>query len=278
MTRLYKCIFQNLVEFFISWRMFSGLLLLIGGMDVFLREIRNACIRDEMKLTPWGLPLLFNSSYFMLVFISIFLFLISIYPLDRKRNCYVIARIGTRKWIRLQGVCLIVISIMYILTLYVIEVLLLFPVLQFNMKWSDGWIKLSEESYCKSVGSSLTIPASIVQNESVFLSNLKFILFFFGILIFTSFVVLYFSQIRNFLGILIASAGMLIGLSQKVSGTLLFFSPYCWFRDIKRYSIRYPGNPGEKYIALFLTLACILFYLSAEQRCRTIQENNRRRR
>ncbi len=261
----------------VSWKMLAIVVVSALSMDSFLAELRRYCLQEGERLSPWGMPLIWDKQYVSVIFLLIFLFAIADFPLDRSKEKYVISRIGTTPWIWIQQIYLIVFSFLYVMMLLVLQFILLLSVTTWTMEWGRGWERLTNEQMRMKYTMILTVPKERIYNQDIIKTNVCYLLLLFLILVFMAELVLWLNMYHKLVSALLAAMLAIIPLSGKLSGRIFFFIPTTWMQQKVQYSVYQTNQPTLEYMYLCLGLAIVLLILFGMERCSRTQENNRRR-
>lgn len=230
-----------------------------------------------IKLSQWGFPLIWNSKYVVLCFLLIFVFVISSFPEERMKQCYIIARIGISNWVTGQFLYILTFAWLWTGFLFITEKFLLLKVTTQEQSWGSAWTLLSGQEIRNMYGIIPDIPYLVISNhypeEATFLVViiLGLLLGMLGTMIFC---LNFYSRIAGPL-----AASILIFLNVTVSRrtVLARMSPASWIQMQYHYRITNTKLPTVDYIIEMLFLLTALFYIIAKIRANMTQENNRRK-
>ena len=245
-------------------------------MDIYARPIRKLCEVYDLTLSLWGMPIFWNRRHVPVLFLLIFLFAIAHFPLNRRVHQYFVSRLGVRIWILFQSIYLLIYSGLYIIWCYALFVITLCPRGSFSPDYYQGWWKLSKLAEQDETGVLIRIPQEYLLSHGSRQANLEFMLCLWLVLFFICMIVLLFNQIRSYLGDIIACFVILSGLSNKITGGRMWFSPMHFLSLSNRYSALHPENPQYLYMILILVVLSAILYILAESWICSTQENNRR--
>ena len=277
MNKVGKFYFYLLKQNLFSWRVLAAVIVTILTMDTFLAPIRAFSHDSGIKLSQWGFPLIWNSKYVVQCFLLIFVFVISSFPEERMKQCYIIARIGISNWVTGQFLYILTFAWLWTGFLFITEKFLLLKVTTQEQSWGSAWTLLSGQEIRNMYGIIPDIPYLVISNhypeEATFLVViiLGLLLGMLGTMIFC---LNFYSRIAGPL-----AASILIFLNVTVSRrtVLARMSPASWIQMQYHYRITNTKLPTVDYIIEMLFLLTALFYIIAKIRANTTQEDNRRK-
>ncbi len=276
MDKWKQCMKIFFVQHICSYRMLSVAVVSLICMDIYARPIRRLCSLHNVKVSLLGMPIFWNRHHVAVLFILIFLFAITEFPLDRRTHQYMIARLGVRLWLLFQATYLMVFCGIYALWCYAIFVITLCPYGSYQLGYYQGWWRLSELQVKDEMNTGIQVSQEYLLSHGTLQANAEFILCLWLVLLFIGMALLLFNQLRPYLGDVLACFIILSGISNKVTGMRTWFSPMHFLSMSNRYSVVHPQNPRLLYMILVLaTLNMLLYYLADGWICST-QENNRR--
>lgn len=91
MDKWKQCMKIFFVQHICSYRMLSVAVVSLICMDIYARPIRRLCSLHNVKVSLLGMPIFWNRHHVAVLFILIFLFAITEFPLDRRTHQYMIA-------------------------------------------------------------------------------------------------------------------------------------------------------------------------------------------
>ena len=277
MNKVGKFYFYLLRQNLFSWKVLAAVIVTVLTMDTFLAPIRAFSHDSGIKLSQWGFPLIWNSKYVVLCFLLIFDFVISSFPEERMKQCYIIARIGISNWVTGQFLYILTFAWLWTGFLFITEKFLLLKVTTQEQSWGSAWTLLSGQEIRNMYGIIPDIPYLVISNhypeEATFLVViiLGLLLGMLGTMIFC---LNFYSRIAGPL-----AASILIFLNVTVSRrtVLARMSPASWIQMQYHYRITNTKLPTVDYIIEMLFLLTALFYIIAKIRANMTQENNRRK-
>lgn len=261
----------------LSWRMLSVVVVTILILDSFFSTVRSFCADAEMKVSQWGFAIMWNNKYIVLCFFLIFIYAIANLPQDRRKERYMIARMGVSKWMYGQVLYIITFGWLYTFFIVIMQNLLLCPVLEWNEKWGGGWAALTDSNIILDSNVLVTVSKTILSNYSPMQATILVILIMgmlFGML---GTLMLCLNSYSKVLGPLVTSAIVFLSLAAKKDDTLYRYSPVSWIQIDCHYSKTHSNYPALNYIFLVLIMLNVLFAVLTKIRINSTQENNRRR-
>lgn len=261
----------------ISWRMFSIMLISILTMDTFLAPVRVYCEQLQVKMSQWGFALIWHNKYVGMCFLLIYVFAVAVFPRNRKKDCYIISRIGVSGWAMGQSLFIITLGWIYTFFLCLVQNLLLLNNMELQVGWGKGWGTLANSEVIMEYGIYTTVPYLAISNYSPVYANLLVFLIFGLLLGMLGVMVFWLNFYSKVAGPLLASGLIFLSLAAAQKTRLHRFSPVSWIRLDSHYRILNPKQPSVGYILVMLILGTILFILLARIRALETQENNRRK-
>lgn len=261
----------------ISWRMFSVMLISILTMDTFLAPVRVYCRQLQVKMSQWGFALIWHNKYVGMCFLLIYVFAVAVFPQNRKKDCYIISRIGVSGWAMGQSMFLVTSGWIYTIFLWIVQNLLLLNSMEFQTDWGKGWGTLANSEVIMEYDIYTTVPYLVISNYSPVYANLLVFLIFGLLLGMLGVMVFWLNFYSKTAGPLLASGLIFLSLAAAQKTQLHRFSPVSWIRLDSHYRILNPEQPSVGYILAMLILGTILFILLARFRALATQENNRRK-
>lgn len=261
----------------ISWRMFAVLVVTILTMDAFIAPIRDYCRMLKVKMSPWGFALLWDNKYILLCFMLIFIFASAIFPEDRAKDRYTIARIGISKWASAQALYLITFGWIYTFMIYGCLNLLLLNVMEFIPNWGLGWGTLINSNVILEFNIYTTVPYLVISNYEPLYANMLVVIIMGLLLGMMGMLLFWLNCYSKIAGPIITSAVLLLDMAVNKNIRILRYSPASWLRLDMHYRITNPEQPTVTYIVVMLILLTLLFSKLAKVTIEQTQENGRRR-
>lgn len=262
----------------ISWRMFAVLTATILTMDVFIVPIRTYCRMLDVKMSQWGFALLWNNKYIGLCFILIFIFASAIFPEDRAKDRYIIARIGTSKWVSAQALYLITFGWIYTFIIYSSLNLLLLNVMEFIPDWGLGWGTYTNDDIIFKFNIYTTVSYFVISNYDPLYANMLVVIIMGLLLGMMGMLMFWLNCYSKVAGPIITSAVLLLDMAVKKNVRILLrYSPASWLRPEMHYRITDTEQPTVTYIIGMLILLTLLFLALAKATIEQTQENGRKR-
>lgn len=261
----------------ISWRMFAIMLISILTMDTFLAPLRVYSRELNVKMSQWGFALIWHNKYVGMCFLLIYIFAVAVFPEHRKKDCYIISRIGVSGWTVGQSLYLVSFGWIYALFLWLTQNFLLLNIMEFQTGWGKGWGTLGNSQIIMEYGIYTTVPYRVIANYSPIHANLLVFLLLGLLLGMLGVMVFWLNFYSKVAGPLCASGIIFLSLAAAQKTKLNRFSPVSWIRLDSHYRILNPEQPSVGYILTMLILWTILFLLLARFRALETQENNRRK-
>lgn len=260
----------------LSWRMLSVVVVTILTMDTFLAPIRSYCRSAGLTVSQWGYALIWNNKYVGLCFLLIYIFAVSVFPEERKKERYAIARIGISCWVGAQALFLIFFGWLYAFFLYLIQNLLLIGVIEWTGDWGNGWKCLLNSDTIEKYDILVTMPRKVLSNGLPFQENIMVLIIMGMLLGMIGMLVMWLNFYGKSLGSLAATAVIFMSLAAQRYPLLYRYSPASWIQLEYHYSITNIERPKPEYIMGMLLLLTALFYVLTKVRANNTQENNRR--
>lgn len=271
--RYYRYLVQR---HFLSWRMMAVSIFVLLTMDSFLATIRVYCQEMDIKMSQWGFALIWHNKYVGLCFLLIFIFAASIFPEDRTKDRYIIARLGISKWIAGQSLYLITFGWIYTIFLYLVQNILLWNVIEITYIWGKGWGTLSNSNVIQQYNTYITVPYLVVSNYGPLEANILVVVIMGLLLGMLGMLIFWLNFYSKVTGPFIASAIIFLSLAASKNSMLHRYSPASWIRLDSHYRITSTSQPTVTYIIGMLILWTIMFFVLAKIRANQTQENNRR--
>lgn len=271
--RYYRYLVQR---HFLSWRMLAVFIFVVLTMDSFLAAIRIYCQELNIKMSQWGFALIWDNKYVGLCFLLIFIFAASIFPEDRTKDRYIIARLGISKWVIGQSLYLITFGWIYTFFLYIVQNFLLWNVMEITSAWGKGWGTLSSNNVIQQYDIYISVPYLVISNYNPLQANILVVIIMgllLGMIGMLIFLLNFYSKVA---GSLIASAIIFMSLAASKNNLLHRYSPASWIRLDSHYRITSTNQPTVMYIIGMLILWTSMFIVLAKIRANQTQENNRR--
>ena len=165
MNKVGKFYFYLLRQNLFSWKVLAAVIVTVLTMDTFLAPIRAFSHDSGIKLSQWGFPLIWNSKYVVLCFLLIFVFVISSFPEERMKQCYIIARIGISNWVTGQFLYILTFAWLWTGFLFITEKFLLLKVTTQEQSWGSAWTLLSGQEIRNMYGIIPDIPYLVISNH-----------------------------------------------------------------------------------------------------------------
>lgn len=276
MNSVRRYYFYLLHRHLISWRMLAILAAAVLTMDAFVMPVRDYCQELKVKMSPWGFALLWNNKYIVLCFLLIFVFASAIFPEDRAKERYIIARIGVSKWVSGQALYLITFSWMYTFVLYLCLNILLCNVMEWIPDWGQGWGTLTNSNVITEFGIYTTVPYLVISNDNPVYANALVVLIMGLLLGMISMLMLWLNFYSKIIGPIMTSAVIFLDMAVNKGAKLLKYSPVSWLRLDMHYRITNTERPTVGYIVMMLILLTLLLLLLAKVTANQTQENGKR--
>lgn len=260
---------------FLSWRMLAVLVVTILTMDAFLMPLREYCHVMQLRMSPWGFALLWNNKYIVLCFLLIFIFASAIFPEDRAKNRYIIARIGVSKWTVAQALYLITFSWIYTFIVYLCLNVLLLNIIDFIPDWGMGWGTLTNGDVIREFGIFTTVSHRVISNYNPLYANILTVCIMGLLLGVLSMLMYWLNFYSKVAGPIITSAVLFMDMAVKKDVRLLKYSPVSWLRPDMHYGSLNTEYPTVTYILTMMILLTLLFLVLAKITANQRQENGR---
>ena len=237
---------------------------------LFSREavsgIGEYCVTQNTAISPWIYPFIFTTNYYILLFFFNFILLLADAPFMDETQLFYILRCGRKKWYAGQILYVVIASVLYFSSVFILTLIWLAP----YMKWQSGWGKILTTMAIKGTGNNaidISIGQGIIEKYSpVSAFAISFVLcvlagIFLGILMFV--MNLMFKR-----GSGLAAASILVMLQFfiyfEISGRFLrLISPISWMNlsYINDTSLGYPiWYPFLGLTGLIMVLSAIGFW------------------
>ncbi len=260
----YRYLFR---KHFLSARTAAVLIISYLLMDMFLSPVRDFAKSVDVSVSPWGAPLVLSGPYIVMVFMLLYFFWISDFPVTDRTQLYIVNRIGIGKWIGGQTLYILSTGFFYILHLWLGINLLLLPVMKYEAGWGKVFGTLSQPQISADQGILLEIPYRIISNYDPLTTNINMLLIC--------------SLVTGVIGVLVLSLNAYLRMSGIVVGTFISFfclatrylpdswhklSPLDWMQidnyssSINKDLLSYP------YVYIALSLLLILFTVVSRYR------------
>lgn len=262
----------------ISWRMFAVLTATVLAMDFFIVPIRTYCRAMDVKMSQWGFALIWNSKYVVLCFILIFIFAAAIFPEDRAKDRYIIARIGTSKWAFAQAMYVVTFGWIYMFILYASLNVLLLNIMEFIPDWGLGWGTFTNADIILKYDLYITVSNLVVSNFDPLYANILVAVIMGLFLGMMGMLMFWLNCYSKIVGPIVTSAVLLLDMAVKRGVKILKYSPASWLRLNMHYSINKADQPTLTYVIGMLILLTLLFFALAKTTIDQTQENGRKRR
>lgn len=261
----------------LSWRMLSVVLITILISDAFFAPVRTYCENTSVKVSQWGFAVMWDNKYVLLCYLLIFIYGIAHVPQDRCKERYMISRMGTTRWVYGQVLYIYTFAWLYVILVVIIEDLLLLPVLEWNDKWGNGWIGLTNFDIAYNNGVLVSVSQAVISNYTPLEATIQVFVIMGLMLGMLGSLIFFLNLYSRVLGPLIASAMAFMGLAARKDSRLFRYSVVSWLQLDCHYTSMHTDYPTLTYIFVVLILASALFVILTKIRINSTQENNRRK-
>lgn len=261
----------------LSWRMLAVVIITLITMDTFMIPIRIYSQSMVIKMSQWGFALIWNNKYVRLCFMLIYVFASAILPEDRKKECYIISRMGLSKWVSGQFLYLITFGWIYTFFMYLCMNLLLLNVIEFIPQWGPGWGTLINNNVRSEFNIYISVSSLVISNYDPVYANILVVLIMGLLLGMMGMLLFWLNFYSKIASSVVASTVIFINLAAARNGALQKYSPVSWVRLDGHYRITAVNQPTVTYIIGMLVLLTLLFLMLAKEAANHTQENGRRR-
>lgn len=261
----------------LSWRMLAVAIVTLLAMDTFMLPIRIYSQSMGIRMSQWGFALIFNNKYVRICFMLIYVFASAILPENRKKECYIISRMGLSKWVSGQCLYLITLGWVYTLFMYLCMNILLWNVIEFIPQWGSGWGTLINSSIQSKFNIYIQVSSLVISNYNPAYANILIVLIMGLLLGMMGMLLFWLNFYFKIASPVIASAIIFWSLAAVRNSALQKYSPVSWLRLDGHYRITAVNQPTVPYIIGMLVLLTLLFVILAKEAANHTQENGRRR-
>lgn len=229
-----RCLAQVFISRFFSVRSIVLLVIFLILTYMNVSQVKIICQQYDCSVSPWLLPFLMSSPYYLLTILLGILYFFSNVPFMQYTEMWKVIRLGRAKWTSIQIAYIILSSFAIMLLLYIFSVISIIPYINFEQNWGKVIHTIALTDVGWEVGLPIDISYDILVTYSgpqatfiiILIGGLVFS--FIGLLMYT--ISIYFSRIIAVLvGGIVAISHLLVD-NLKQLPALSLFSPSTWLR------------------------------------------------
>lgn len=139
-------IFQNAILQIRNWKSTPRIWIVFIFCIIFLEAYKsygNFCVENHTAMSPWIYPLIFSEDGSVFVFFSNLILLFANAPFMEEYQLFYLIRCGKKKWYASQILYIVLASIIYFSTIFVISIIYLSPYMSFQTEWGKIFMTIS---------------------------------------------------------------------------------------------------------------------------------------
>lgn len=267
MIRNVRYIINSAKRYFFSIHGFTLCVVMLLMILIYVTPVLKYSELKGYPVTLWIIPFLFDTFYFNLIFYFGGVFLFGKVPFNSNVEMYFYLRMTKCKWILFQIGKIIISSFLYVLTICVFAIIVLFRNLNWSMDWGEIYytLSLTNEGWMMG-GMKLNIGYNIISQyhplqitlETFTVAVLEVILL--GVFMF--FVALNWNRMIATVATVpfILMSVVFESMGSQIQRLIINFLPLKWIEPSKRNSVLYSVQyPSTRDVIIFLTVLIVLF-------------------